>query len=217
MRLGCIFAGMAVCLMAQEPAPAPSGIIRGQILEWDGEADSGTLVVRSDSSSIYRLRFDSRTYFEWRERQVSVSEARQGDPVEIVSDRAGNAPGYARIVRILETPRPKRYATSRNPLRYRSPTEHFAPRGNLTFSGVIVKFDTRQLVLRTWNREDKLLLLRNDTRYLGDGLAASHDALSVNSRVFIRAGKNFEGDVEAYQIVWGQILRPDLPSLQKVD
>jgi hypothetical protein len=217
MRIAWIFAGMAVCLMANEPAPAPSGMIRGHILEWDGEPEAGTLVVRAETSSIYRLRFDAKTYFEWRERQISVSEAREGDRVEIVSDRAGTLPGYARIVRIMEAPQPKRYATSRNPLRYKSPTEHFAPRGNLTFSGVVVKFDERQLVLRTWNREDKLLLLRNDTRYLGDGMQADHAALAVNARVFIRAGKNFEGDVEAYQIVWGQILRPDMQSGPRVD
>jgi hypothetical protein len=32
--------------------------------------------------------------------------------------------------------------------------------------------------------------------------------LKPNTRVFIRAGKNFEDQVEAYQVIWGEILHP---------
>jgi hypothetical protein len=30
----------------------------------------------------------------------------------------------------------------------------------------------------------------------------------VNTRVFVRAGKSFDNEVEAYQVVWGEILQP---------
>jgi hypothetical protein len=29
--------------------------------------------------------------------------------------------------------------------------------------------------------------------------------LTVNTRVFVRAGRNLEGGIEAYQVVWGEI------------
>jgi len=32
--------------------------------------------------------------------------------------------------------------------------------------------------------------------------------LKPNTRVFVRAGKNLEDQIEAYQIVWGEILQP---------
>jgi hypothetical protein len=30
----------------------------------------------------------------------------------------------------------------------------------------------------------------------------------VNERVFVRGGRNLEDEIEAYQVVWGGILRP---------
>jgi len=35
--------------------------------------------------------------------------------------------------------------------------------------------------------------------------------LKPNTRVFVRAGKNLGDQIEAYQIIWGEILHPTQP------
>jgi len=61
------------------------------------------------------------------------------------------------------------------------------------------------LTLRTRVDGEKLILLRQDTRYIGDGQRVGADGLKRNTRVFVRAGRNLDNDVEAYQVVWGGI------------
>ena len=39
--------------------------------------------------------------------------------------------------------------------------------------------------------------------------AATSASLHPNMRVFIRAGKNLDDEIEAYQVVWGEILTPN--------
>jgi hypothetical protein len=67
------------------------------------------------------------------------------------------------------------------------------------------------LVLRTREDAEKIILLREDTRYLDSGVPVDYTKLSVNTRVFIRGGKNFENDLEAYQVIWGEIPGPKRP------
>ncbi len=50
------------------------------------------------------------------------------------------------------------------------------------------------------------MLLRKDTRYLGDGAQQDAAAVLVNIRVFVRAGPNLYGGIEAYQVMWGEII-----------
>jgi hypothetical protein len=67
------------------------------------------------------------------------------------------------------------------------------------------------MVLHTRLEGQKTILLRGDTRYLEGGTPADPADLKPNTRVFIRAGRNLEDQIEAYQIVWGQILEPTPP------
>jgi len=83
-----------------------------------------------------------------------------------------------------------------------------APRGNLTFSGVIARLAADRLVLHTRLDGEKTILLRDDTRYLDNGTDVDAADLKANTRVFVRAGKNLEDQVEAYQVIWGAILEP---------
>jgi hypothetical protein len=78
------------------------------------------------------------------------------------------------------------------------------PRGDRTVSGVIIGNNGRSIRIRTREGE-QTLLLRKDTRYLGDGAPQDAAALTVNTRVFVRAGRNLEGGIEAYQVAWGEI------------
>lgn len=86
------------------------------------------------------------------------------------------------------------------------------PRGNLTFAGVVLRVTPETVTVRTRHNGVQTFVLRNDTFYLGDGLQLDLSNLKKNTCVFIRAGRNFEEDLEAYQIVWGSIVRAAEPS-----
>jgi hypothetical protein len=43
---------------------------------------------------------------------------------------------------------------------------------------------------------------------LENGDIVDPSALKLNMHVFVRAGKTLYGELEAYQVVWGGILRP---------
>ena len=55
-----------------------------------------------------------------------------------------------------------------------------------------------------WNHVGTL----RDTRFREDGLRVEPSSLHSSTRVFVRAGKNLDGEIEAYEIVWGEILTP---------
>jgi hypothetical protein len=65
------------------------------------------------------------------------------------------------------------------------------------------------LVLRTRDRKETRILLRADTRYIQDGISVDASGLVVNTRVFVRGGMNLENNIEAYRVVWGEILKPE--------
>jgi hypothetical protein len=65
------------------------------------------------------------------------------------------------------------------------------------------------LTLKTRTDGEKQILLRQDTRYIGGGQRMDADGLKRNTRVFIRAGRNLDNDIEAYQVVWGDIVQPE--------
>jgi hypothetical protein len=92
--------------------------------------------------------------------------------------------------------------------------ETIYPRGNLTFGAVVIRRSPTLLVVRTRTEPEKILRLREDTRFLDSGAPAMAKDVPVNARVFIRAGKNFENDVEAYQVIWGEIVGPKTTAWQ---
>jgi hypothetical protein len=204
-----VWIALAGCvpLLAEE---ARGGLLRGKLVEWQGAEDSGEIVLRAADTRSHTVRFDEKTYFEWRERKISVRETRPGDLLEVVADRTvPGALAYARIVKIQDAPPPLwKVRQPRKPTAYESPTAHFAPRGNLTFAGVVVEINESDLILQTQKGEKRQLKLRTDTRFVEGGARAPVEALQVHQRVFVRAGRNFEGEVEVYQVVWGDILVP---------
>ncbi len=204
----CVYRGATLC--AQQPAFP--GVIRGVLIECDERAPSGEFSLRANGANqVYRFTFDERTYVEREDQRVSMRGVQEGDTIEVVADRdEGAAVHYARTVHVLEAPRPPRPASASG--RYRSyhfrPVDFLAPRGNLTFSGVVARLSADRLVLHTRQEGEKTILLRLDTRYLEGGTMVDAADLKPNTRVFIRGGKNLEDQIEAYQIVWGEILEP---------
>jgi len=132
-----------------------------------------------------------------------------GELVEVVADRLpGIALRYARTVHVVEPARPVRPESLGRLRMYRSPIEHLAPLGSLTFSGVLFRVNEQRIEVHTRDGGDKTFLLRLDTRYLDGGNAVDAATLKPNMRIFVRAGKDLYGELEAYQVIWGSILQP---------
>ncbi len=174
-------------LQAQQTMPA--GILHGSLVAWQ----NGSLSVRQADGSVYDCSYDSHTLFQRNQWPIQSSDLAGGEPVEVVSDRWPAARAcYVRMVSVV-------YASPKSPRRRAPATDTWVPRGYLTYSGLVVNNEDSKIVLKT-RSGPRTLRLRPDTRYS----EASQPLL--NKHVFVRAGRNLEGLLEAYQVMWGEIL-----------
>ena len=213
MRLA--LAWLLVPVMAGAQTPPGAGLLRGTLLEREVQSGVGELSIRTGSNEVFRFKFDGKTWFERDNERIDPGSLRPGELVEVVADP--NPPAslrYARTVHVVQPAPPQRPIPALSAGRYRAyrnPIESLAPLGNLTFSGVIFRVKSELIMLHTRGGGDQTILLRRDTRYLDGGNAVEPDALKPNTRVFVRAGKDIYGEIEAYQVIWGAILQPDQP------
>jgi hypothetical protein len=207
-RGSLVFLTVAIPLAAQQPEPA--GLVHGSLLECDATGGSGELSIRAADNQVFRFVFDPKTYFEREREHVTPMRLQKGDWLEIVADKLpGSMLRYARTVHVVEQKTPAHVPRSVARLHaYRSTLEQLFPRGDMTFSGVVERLNSERLVLHTRADGEKTILLRQDTRYLSDGNQVEVSSLQPNTRVFVRAGKNLDNQIEAYQVVWGEILEP---------
>ena len=180
---------------------APGGVVRGQAIH----INVGKIHIQTPGGISYLCGFDNYTYMERDGVRIAPGALRAGDSVELITERRVDA-CYARTLRVLPARRP----TSTKPLatRHRTVLDHVYPRGNLTFAGVVIRLSPEVMVLRTREEPEKLVVLRDDTRFMAGGFPVEPTALSVNTRVFVRAGRNIDNDIEAYQVIWGEIAGP---------
>lgn len=202
MRPILLAVSFAAILLPQEQAPI--GVLRGRLLS----VIEGSLSLRTLVGVSYRCGFDSHTYMENEGTRIFAGALRTDDLLELITDRKAGA-CYARTVRVVP---PTTRVGAQRP--YRNALDYLFPRGNLTFAGVVRRFNGRLLVLRTRDEAEKMILLREDTRFLQSGFPVDASHLAINARVFIRGGKNIENDLEAYQVIWGEIPGPKHASLQ---
>jgi hypothetical protein len=190
-----------VPLSAQDAGP---GMVRGTLVL----ADAGTLQVKQISGATARCAFDSHTWIERDRKRLSLTALEPGVPVEVLTDlRAGRC--YTRIIRIVPEAAALVPVARRSGIpAARSSFESIFPRGNLTFAGVVLRRSPTLLVLRTRTEPEQKIVLRDDTRFVDCGVATTPGELAVNTRVFIRGGRNFENILEAYQVMWGEIDGP---------
>jgi len=193
--------------MAQEIAPI--GIVRGALVE----CDSAHLTVSAEENHIFRFLTDARTFIERDHLRIYCDKLSKGERLEVVSDRSPD-PGvrYARLISVVNpgtrSARRRALMAIRAPVPYDDPTVTIAPRGSLTFTGVVLSLNADGLVLRTRVDGEKWILVRRDTRFRADGLQVEPASLRSSTRVFVRAGRNLDGEIEAYEVVWGEILAP---------
>ena len=177
----------AAALHAQQTMPV--GILRGNLVAWQ----NGSLSIRQADGAVYDCSYDNHTLFQRNRWPIQSSELAGGEPVEVVSDRwPATRACYVRMVSVV-------YALPKSPRRRVPVAEVWVPRGYLTYSGLVVKNEDSKITLKT-RSGPRTLRLRPDTRYS----EASQPLL--NKHVFVRAGCNLEGVLEAYQVLWGEIL-----------
>jgi hypothetical protein len=220
---------VAALISAAHVPPQNAGLLRGVLLERDSQTDGGEFSLRVPGNQVFRYRFDAKTYVVREERPIDVPRLRPGDKVEVVSDPvSGSLLRYARSIHVIDpvpppraTTRPvsgldPRFDTGLGPALTPGlgpPHEPPFPRGDMTFSGVVSRLSDGRLVLRTRNAGEQTILLRQNTRFVADGETVAAAELKTNMRVFVRAGKDVFGHVEAYQVVWGGILLVPAPEM----
>lgn len=186
-------------LLAQ--AVMPVGIVRGSLISWQGSVAFGNLTVQRADGAVYGCSYDAHTLFQRNQWPIHVADLTAGEPVEVLSDRKSRA-CYARMLSVVNRkPEPAGWRPRSTP----RPLESFQPRGYLNFGGLVVENSGGAIILRT-RAGERTLLLRADTRYSGDGVRVEAPEPLLNKHVFVRAGRNMYGALEAYQIVWGEIL-----------
>src|SRR5258706_15006337 len=211
MRLALVVAA-AGALSAQTRMPI--GIVRGDVVSLQGTSAGGELKIKTPDDTVYACLYDVRTYFERDLHRIGISGLKPGEPVEVVADRTpGTSNCYARTVHVVDMHAQKLAPGARPRLRSgASPTEAWAPRGDMNISGMVVQRAPYTLTLKT-RTGTETLLLRPDTRYVGAGLRVAADSLHINQRVFIRASRNLAGDVEVFQVIWRALTAATEPSL----
>ncbi|HEY6344624.1 MAG TPA: hypothetical protein VIY49_24280 [Bryobacteraceae bacterium] len=213
------------CLWSQAPGPQtglkemPPGVFRGALLSRQGGDQAGDLTLRArragahtDEDTDLVCHYDAHTYISRDHYRIAVSSLNVGEPLEILANRKPGSPAcYASMVQVIDPEQERaaeRAAADARQFKTQNPDARvffFTPRGDRTLAGVVVGLTARALTLRT-RAGEAILALRPDTRYWDDGLGATRADLRVNTHVFVRAGQSLDGVVEAYQVMWGQIL-----------
>jgi hypothetical protein len=183
----------------------PSGYFRGPMAGWEGSPAKGELRARGADGEIFTCGFDSKSYLEFQKQRITVDKLREGDPLEVLSYRKpGETVCYVLSLTVVPPPvrvRPNRRIDV-------TPAKTIRPaavrHGNVNVSGVVADVTGGSVTLRTRTGEETFLL-RRDTRYLGNGLRMEQRDVMVNQRLAVEGGRNSEGQLEAFQLTWGEL------------
>jgi len=163
-----------------------------------------------ERAKIQRCRITPQTYLARETLRVTPIGVRVGDFVEVIADfrDAQRCVALTLYIKPLEQS-PKDRAMSPY---WRPPTQGFLdnlfPRGLITLTGIVERVTDQEVLLWTRAQRKMTFSLRPDTVFSENGLPVGQASLAPQTRVFLRAGRSFEGALEAYQIVWGDILFP---------
>lgn len=182
-------------------------LARGVWQEWVGSESNGSFLFKTLDEQAHRCAFTSKTYFEREHKRTWVSRIESGQQVEVLSERITDGLRCrALIVRVLT---PKALESPRYKWRtWQAAAEIVAPRGNVVLTGIVLEHDEYSMRLRTRDGKRHLITLRADTRYTSSGTASGRAELPSYQPIQVRVGKTYDNKMEAYSIVWGQILRP---------
>jgi hypothetical protein len=141
---GILFAWL---LAGQEQAP--SGIVRGVLESWEGSLVSGELRFRSGDGPVLVCAYNDKTYMERERLRIAVSSLKPGQSLEMVTDRAAGRCIARTLYVVVERPGSSLSPGQRARLRAPRPSwQSIVPRGELTFSGIILRVAPGSSLLR---------------------------------------------------------------------
>jgi len=191
-----------------------SSRLEGVLLESVSGANSGRSSIRGADDRVTQFEFGPGTIVRRDHESIRPYELHPGERVEIVfAAQKGISIPVAEIVQVVSTsaealPAPERCGGKGiEPNRLLS-FDYFAPYNLITMTGVFVRCNGDRLLLHTRDHAEKTVLLNARTQYVEDGEIVGPDHLKKNQRVFVRGTRGWSDDIEAYQILWGDILRP---------
>jgi len=202
-QIGCWLtaatAAAAVC-MAEG---MPTGFFRGTLVSSEGTATAGIITARNAGGDLFDCRYDGKSLLEIARQRIPATQLRAGDYLEVLVDHSGRSRScYIEMLKVLpaQAARP-----NRQPKAEKVPGRIVTPGDTSSISGVVISKENGFITIRGREREE-ILRVRRDTRFIGDGVKTDLAGLSLNQRVFVEAGRNIDGDLEAYQVTWGSIL-----------
>ncbi len=158
-----------------------------------------------------RCAVDGRTYVDRERQRMSLNDLKIGDFLEMVTERQGAGKGcFARMIHIANGQR--RFGDRHRVGQVTRATETISPRGNVNLSGMVRDLQPNSMELKTRQEGSFRLRIRPDTKFVRDGVVVEREDLLSNQRVSVRGGYAMDGELEAFQVVWGGILpRVTLP------
>jgi hypothetical protein len=204
----CALAQSLPAVVVPDTNVAPAlRILKGELIEWNVRGLSGDLLLDAseDGPRRWRCRITADTFLSRASIRIHPAGVRTGDTLEIVAE---GTPGQclARTV-YIKPPDPRRVRLRQPWLSVSTMLDGLAPRGLLTFTGMVNRMEGSRLFLQTRKFGSKSFALRDDTVFSHGGRSVEAADLGVQTRVFVRANRTFEGDLEVYHVVWGEILR----------
>lgn len=182
--------------------PARTGLVRGIVLELLANEVS----VRSAPGDVYRFHFDNRTWIEREQERITGASLHTGELLEVISDRGGH---YARLIHVLNQTVPRPPVRPGQFRIFKTHAEALTANPVVqTFTGVVIELHEGRLVLRTRFDGLKTIYLKPDTRCLDSGVEVGLEFLVPQLRVFVTTGMNSDAELEASEIIWGDLLQP---------
>jgi hypothetical protein len=192
---------LSLILTPAAHAQMPLGIIEGRM----AALENSLVFVDLANGKQISCAVDSRTFVDRERKRLTLNDLKIGDFLELVTERHSPArPCFARMIHLASNE--LRFGGRHRVGQVTRATETISPRGNVHLTGVVRELQPALLEIRT--RQDGVLRLRvrPDTQYVQDGLSVKREELPLHVRVNVRCGYALDGELEAYQVVWGGIL-----------
>ncbi len=191
-------------LAAQLRSGQPTGILEGRLVRISGQ----TLHLILEDGPELACQVDGRTYMDRSRERLYLKDLKPGDFLELVTERQGiSGTCFARMIHVAEAER--RFAGRTRVGAVKRSTESFAPRGSLTITGMVKNLQDHTLEIRTRQEGIMKFRVRQDTTFVRDGVEVAAAEVDRTQPVFVRAGYDFNGELEVYQVAWGTIVQPE--------
>ena len=205
--MGLFAQSLPVILAPIDPASANVApalhILKGELLEWNVRGLSGDMLVEvDDGPRRWRCQVTTETFLSRATIRIHPAGVRVGDSLEIVAEGTPAA-CVARTVYIRPPDMKRLHAR----IVMSRTLDSLWLRGLLTFTGIVNRVEGDRLYLQTRKFGSKSFALRDDTVFSSGGRNVELGALPAQTRVFLRANRTFDGDLEAYHVIWGDILQ----------